>query len=223
MLLFDPLFLALMLPGLALSLWASARVRRTFQRHRGSVTGTTGAEVARRLLERHGVSGVTVEATRGQLTDHYDPRSRVLRLSSGVHDDDSVAAVGVAAHEAGHAIQHAEGYRPLKFRSLVVQPARFGSNLGVLLAVVGLLINAAALVWIGTALFGFFVLFTLATLPVEYDASRRAIRSLEGLGVLRGSQLEGATEVLRAAGMTYLAAAATAVLQLVYFLMLSED
>ena len=162
-----------------------------------------------------------IEQTPGTLSDHYDPRTRVLRLSSAVYSSNSVAALGVAAHEAGHAIQHADGYWPMRARSLIVKPASIGSNLGIVLALLGLLINSSGLLWLGTLLFGAFVLFTLVTLPVEYDASQRALAALENLNVLGGQELEGARKVLRAAGLTYLAAAATALLQFAYFFLLA--
>lgn len=215
----DPLFLLFILPGLLLSLWASFRVRSAFSKYKDvpASRGLTGAQVAETLLRSRGTPGVRIEATGGRLTDHYDPRNKVLRLSRDVYASSSLAAVGVAAHEAGHAIQHAEGYTPMKFRSAIVGPANFGSNLGFILALVGLLIGASQLVWLGCALFGLFVLFTLATLPVEFDASRRAIGALREQAILSPKELEGASTVLRAAGMTYLAAAATAVLQLAWF------
>jgi hypothetical protein len=216
---FDPLFLLFLVPGVLLSLWASFRVRSSFSKYGDvpSARGLTGAQVAETLLRSRGARGVRIEATRGQLTDHYDPRHQVLRLSRSVYGSSSLAAVGVAAHEAGHALQHADGYAPLKFRSAIVGPASLGSNLGFFLAIIGLVFNAAQLVWLGCALFGVFVLFTLATLPVEFDASRRAIAALKAQNILGPKELEGASSVLRAAGMTYLASAATAVLQLAYF------
>lgn len=217
--LFDPLFLVLVVPGLLLSLWASHRVQSAFRRHRKVPTraGLSGAEVARRLIDAAGGEPVTIEATSGQLSDHYDPTKRVLRLSKSVYGSSSVAAVGVAAHEAGHALQDAQDYTPMRFRSAIVGPASFGSNLGVVLVLIGLLLSATSLVWLGVGLFSLFVLFTLATLPVEFDASRRALSALRQQGILGPQELDGARDVLRAAGLTYLASAATAILQLAYF------
>jgi len=225
MLIFDPVFLLFMLPGLALSLWASHRVRSSFKRYSEvpSRSGLTGAQVAEMLCRRRGADGVRIESTPGALTDHYDPTHRILRLSRSVHDGRSVAAIGVAAHEAGHAIQHAHEYAPLRWRSMVVKPASLGSNLGIILAALGLFLNSAGLLWLGVILFGAFVVFTLVTLPVERDASRRAVAALDELGVLDARELEGASTVLRAAGMTYLAAAATAILQLAYFVLAARD
>src|SRR5690606_35026557 len=161
MLFFDPLFLLFMLPGLALSLWATFEVRSTFKRYSAvlSASGMTGAQTAQLLVQRYGAPGVQIEQVPGTLSDHYDPGRRVLRLSSGVYRNSSVAALGVAAHEAGHAIQHAESYWPMRVRSLIVKPASVGSNLGIVLAALGLLINSAGLLWLGTLLFGAFVLF----------------------------------------------------------------
>lgn len=220
---FDPLFLLFMLPGLALSLWASFMVQSTFKRYSKvpSARGMTGAQVADLLIRRYGAHGVQIERTPGALSDHYDPSKRILRLSSSVYADSSVAALGVAAHEAGHAIQHAESYWPMRARSLIVKPASIGSNLGLVLAFVGLLFNSTGLLWAGTWLFGAFVLFTLITLPVEFDASRRALHALRNMDVLGGQEMEGAQKVLRAAGLTYLAAAATALLQFAYFFFLA--
>lgn len=221
MLFFDPMFLLFMLPGLALSIWASIRVKTTFNRYSKvhSKRGLTGAQGAELLLRHYGVPGVRIEQTSGRLSDHYDPTKKVLRLSPDVHRSDSLAALGVAAHEAGHAIQHAQDYRPLRFRSAVVKPASIGSNLGILLAAVGLFVNSTGLLWAGVILFAAFVLFTILTLPVEFDASRRAVRALSDLNVLGRDELHGARKVLRAAGLTYLAAAATAILQLLYFVL----
>jgi Zn-dependent membrane protease YugP len=223
--LFDPVFLLFMLPGLALSLWASYQVRSTFKRFQrvGSRQGLTGARGAQLLLERHGVAGVRIEPTRGTLSDHYDPGSRMLRLSSEVYRGTSLAALGVAAHEAGHAMQHAQGYWPLRFRSLIVKPASIGSNLGIILAALGLLVDWAGLLWLGVILFSAFVVFTLATLPVEFDASGRAMAALRDQHLPAADELDGARRVLRAAGLTYVAAAATAVLQLLYFVLAAQD
>jgi len=197
MLLFDPFFLAFLLPGLVLSLWASYRVRSSFRKYQNVRTsrGVTGAEVARELLRARGAGDVTIETSRGWLSDHYDPTRKILRLSRDVHDSRSVAAAGVAAHEAGHAIQDADDYAPMRFRSAIVGPASIGSNLGVF----------------------------LATLPVEFDASRRALSALRQQGLLSAEELDGASTVLRAAGMTYLASAATAILQLSYFLLAAGE
>ena len=218
---FDPLYLLFLLPGLALSLWAQFKVKSTFQRYSQvpARRGMTGAEAAAELIRQRGVSGVRVEPTHGFLSDHYDPFHKVLRLSEDVYHGRSLAALGVAAHEAGHAIQHAHAYGPLKFRSLLVKPASIGSNMGVILASFGLALQASSLTVVGIILFSMAVLFTLVTLPVEFDASRRAVAALEQLGIVTAAESPGAAAVLRAAALTYVAAAVTAILQLLYFLM----
>lgn len=218
---FDPLYLLFLAPGMLLSLWASARVKSTFQRYSrvASRRGYTGAEAARELIRRRGVSGVRVEMTQGFLSDHYDPRARVLRLSPDVYQGRSLAALGVAAHEAGHAIQHATSYGPLKFRSMVVKPAMIGSNLGTVLAGIGLFMQSTGLLWAGIVFFAAFVLFTLVTLPVEFDASKRAVVALQETGMIYADEVDGTAAVLKAAALTYVAAAVSAILQLLYFLM----
>lgn len=217
---FDPLYLAFMIPGLLLSLWASWKVKSTFREFSqvGSRSGMTGAQAAAALLRAQGISGVTIEETPGFLADHYDPGSRTLRLSPDVMRGRSLAALGVAAHEAGHAIQHARAYGPLKFRSYVVKPAAIGSNLGFLLAALGAGVQATGLVWLGIGLFSLFVVFTLVTLPVEFDASKRAVAALESNGIIYPDEAPGTRAVLTAAAMTYVAAAVGAVLQLLYLL-----
>ena len=218
---FDPLYLLFALPGLALSLWAQFKVKRTFA-HYSEVraqSGMSGAEAAALLIRERGVRGVSIEETPGALSDHYDPFHKVLRLSHDVYHGRSLSALGVAAHEAGHAIQHAHAYGPLKFRSLLVKPANIGSNLGVMLTGVGLMLQAGSLTMLGIVLFSLAVLFTLVTLPVEFDASRRAVAALRELHIVTPSEAGGAAAVLNAAALTYVAAALTAVLQLLYFLM----
>lgn len=220
---FDPLYLLLAAPGLLLSLWASFRVKSTFAEYSRvpSSRGYSGAEAARELIRKRGVPGVTVEETPGFLSDHYDPTERVLRLSPDVYHGRSLAALGVAAHEAGHAIQHANDYSPLRWRSLVVKPAMIGSNLANIMFVLSLLLHSASLAIVGVIMFSFFVVFTLVTLPVEFDASRRAVVALQELGMVTPAEADGAGAVLRAAAMTYVAGAITAILQLIYFLIRS--
>jgi uncharacterized protein len=218
---FDPLYLLFALPGLALSLWAQFKVKSTFK-HYAEVparSGMTGAQAAAELIRHRGVSGVRIEPTHGFLSDHYDPFHKVLRLSEDVYGGRSLAALGVAAHEAGHAIQHAHSYGPLKWRSLLVRPASLGSNFGVILATIGLALQASSLTLVGIVLFSLAVLFTLVTLPVEFDASRRAVVALQELRIVTPSEAPGASAVLKAAALTYVAAAVTAILQLLYFLM----
>lgn len=217
---FDPLFLLISLPGLAISMWASFKVKSTFRRYSEvrAQSGLSGAEAARELLRARGVHDVRVEPVEGFLSDHYDPSARVLRLSPDVYNGRSLSSLGVAAHEAGHALQHATGYGPLKFRSWVVKPAMLGSNLGMYVLMGGLLLNLSGLIWIGIAMFSAFVIFTLVTLPVEFNASSRAVEALQGAGMITAQEAPGTKAVLDAAALTYVAAAISAVLQLLYLL-----
>ncbi|HEX2678327.1 MAG TPA: zinc metallopeptidase [Polyangiales bacterium] len=217
---FDPVYMLVMVPGLLLSLWASMKVKSTFHHYSQvpSRSGLSGAEAARELLARSGVSGVRIEPVDGFLSDHYDPSQRVLRLSSSVYHGRSLAAIGVAAHEAGHAIQHANDYGPLSFRSAVVKPAMLGSNFAFVLLGIGMMVHAASLVWLGIILFSAFVLFTLVTLPVEFNASSRAVAALQTTGLVSSSEAADTKKVLDAAALTYVAAAISAVMQLLYFL-----
>ena len=218
---FDPTML-LLIPALLLSLWAQMRVRSTFERFsqvqaRG---GVTGAQVARMLLDRFGLSSVPVNHVQGNLTDHYDPRDRTLSLSDAVYSSSSIAAIGVAAHEVGHAIQHSEGYAPLMFRNRVAPVVGLVSNMAIPLFFIGLLMRGQFLMTLGIVLFLGAVVFHLVTLPVEYNASSRAITILNGTGALAQDELNGARSVLNAAAWTYVAAALMSVLQLVRLLVL---
>lgn len=220
---FDPLYFIMIAPALLLSVVAQFWVKSAFSKY-GDVTnrrGITGAEAARRILSAAGLGRVQVEQAQGFLSDHYDPRSKVLRLSPDVYSRPTLAAVGVAAHEAGHALQDAKGYAPMQLRSAIVPVAQIGSNLAWPLLLFGFLLQTMALVKIGIVLFAGAVLFQLVTLPVEFNASRRAMAALEGVGVLSGDELPGARRVLSAAALTYVAAAVTAVMQLLYFLLRS--
>jgi Zn-dependent membrane protease YugP len=220
---FDPLYFLFLAPGLLLSLWASYKVKATF-RHYSEVpaaSGMTGAQAAAELMRRKGIRDVTVEEVAGFLSDHYDPSAKVLRLSPDVYRGHSLASLGVAAHEAGHAIQHATGYGPLKFRSWVVKPAQFGSNFGMILASIGLAMASTKMVWAGVVLFSAFVVFTLVTLPVEFNASNRAVAVLQQEGMISRGEVDGTRAVLNAAAMTYVAGAIGAIMQLLYFLIRS--
>lgn len=222
---FDPLYLAVIGVGMVLSLWASGKTKGTFNKYSRQTTrrGLTGAEVAQAILRDNGITNVRVEPVAGTLTDHYDPRNRTLRLSEAVYGSRSMAAAGVAAHEVGHAIQHAQAYGPLQFRSLWVPVASFGSGLSMIIITAAMLLGGAATVLgqtaavIGVGLFAATTLFTLITLPVEFDASRRAMASLERGGYMAADELKGARSVLDAAALTYVAAAVTSILTLVYF------
>jgi len=224
---FDPLYLAVIGVGMALSLWASAKTRGAFQKYSRYTTrrGLTGAEVALAILRDNGISEVRVEPVAGDLTDHYDPRTRTLRLSEGVYGSRSMAAAGIAAHEVGHAIQHARAYGPLRFRSAWVPVANLGSGLSMFIIIAAFFLGGAATALgqtaavIGVGLFATTTLFTLITLPVEFDASKRALATLQRGGYLTGDELKGARSVLDAAALTYVAAAVSSVLTLLYFAM----
>lgn len=219
---FDPLFLVFAIPGLLLGLYAQSRVKSNFNKFAKvrTVRNVTGAEVARQLLDAQGLYDVAIEETQGFLSDHYDPRSKVLRLSPGVYRTPSIAAAGVAAHEMGHALQDAGGYFPLQIRSALVPAAQFGSSLAPWLFMGGLLLNFTSLAWVGVIMFAAAVLFTLITLPVEFDASARAKKLLVSHGILIGDEIEGVNKVLNAAAWTYVAAAVSAIGTLLYYVML---
>lgn len=214
----------LVLIGVVLSLWAQGRVTSTFGKYSKvrSRTGMTGAEAARRLLNSQGIYDVTVRPISGELTDHFDPRTKTVNLSQSVYNATSVAAIGVAAHECGHAMQHDEGYAPLKFRSALVPAANFGSKLSWPLIVLGLVFGGlgSPLVQIGILMFTLAVLFQLVTLPVEFNASARAVKLLDAQGILAGDEVKGTRKVLSAAALTYVAAAATSILQLLRLIIL---
>lgn len=216
----DPMYLLFAAPGLLLSLWASMRVKSTFAHYDriASRSGMTGAEAARELLRRQNITDVQIEPVDGFLSDHYDPGAKTLRLSSSVYHGRSLSALGVAAHEAGHAIQHAHDYGPLAFRSMVVRPAMLGSNLGMMVLGLGVFMHVSGMVWLGIALFSAFVVFTLVTLPVELNASSRAVAALVDTRIISSSEAQDAKKVLDAAALTYVAAAISAVLQLLYLL-----
>lgn len=211
----------LLIPALLLSLWAQFRVSSTFSRFskvRAS-SGMTATQMAEQLLHAEGVYDVSVERTRGNLTDHYDPKNMVLRLSDSTANSTSVAALGVAAHEAGHVLQHRDGYAPLMLRTAAVPVVNIGSNLSWPLFLVGLIFSWEPLLYAGIALFALAVLFALITLPVEFNASKRALAALEANGYLQpGEEMRGAKKVLSAAAMTYVASAFMAIMQLLRLL-----
>lgn len=217
---FDPVYLLFVGPAMLLSIVAQIWVKRSFSRFSqvGLSTRLSGAEAAERIVRRTGLD-VRVERVSGFLSDHYDPGARVLRLSPDVYDGRSLASVGVAAHEAGHALQHAQGYLPLQFRTAMVPVTSIGSQLAWPLLMIGLLLQFTGLLYAGIILFGAVVLFQLVTLPVEIDASRRALALIRTEGIVSTeTEAAGARSVLTAAAMTYIAAAATAILTLIYFL-----
>ena len=210
----------LLIPALIVSLWAQARVSGTFSKYAKvpARSGMTATQVVERLLASEGVTDVSVERVGGNLTDHYDPRNMVLRLSDSTASSGSVAALGVAAHEAGHVLQHRDGYGPLVLRTAAVPVVNIGSALSWPLFLAGLIFSWDPLLYVGIGLFALAVTFSLISLPVEFDASRRALAALEGGGYLEGEQLAGAKKVLSAAALTYVAAAFMAVMQLLRLL-----
>jgi len=224
---FDWTYLVLILPCMIFSLIASSNVNSTFKKYstQYSQRRITGAEAARRVLAHNGVSGVRIERVSGNLTDHYDPRTNVIRLSDSVYDSTSTAAIGVAAHEAGHAVQYAREYAPIKLRAAIIPLTNFGSRLAMPLILAGILLTflgelSTVLVYLGIAAFGLSFVFQLITLPVEFNASRRAIRAIEDAQLLTAEEQRGAQKTLKAAAMTYVAAMAVALAQLVRLIMI---
>jgi Zn-dependent membrane protease YugP len=221
---FDPWYFIIILPGFLLSIWAQSKVKGNFQKYsqvRNSA-GLTGAQTSRRILDDEGLSSIPIEEVAGALTDHYDPKNKVLRLSQPVYGVDSVSAMAVAAHEAGHAIQQKVGYSPLKFRSAIVPLANIGSKLGFILLFFGIIIGFSGLSWLGVGLFALSTVFTLVTLPVEFDASRRAKAELQKLGLTDRTDAESVDKVLDAAAWTYVAAFLTSALSLLYYMRLAS-
>ena len=224
---FDWTYLVLVLPCVLLSLWASSSVKSTFNRYASQLSQRriTGAAAAQRVLSQNGVSGVRIERVSGNLTDHYDPKSNVIRLSEGVYDSTSTAAIGVACHEAGHAVQYAQNYAPIKLRAAIIPITNIGSKLAMPLILLGLVLTflesfSSMLVYLGIACFGLSLVFQLITLPVEFNASRRAIAAIEQGGMLTAEEQRGAKQTLKAAAMTYVAATAVSLAQLVRLLVI---
>lgn len=218
---FDPTTI-LLLPAIILVIWAQARVKSAFNHWSqvGTRSGVTAAQVARDILDRHGLESIPIEHVRGHLSDHYDPKAKVVRLSDSTYYSNSIAAIGVAAHEVGHAIQHEHSYAPLHMRNLVFPVARIGDMLGPYIVLLGLLFGTPSLMDIGIILFSFAVFFYLVTLPVEYNASSRAVEILETGGYMTAGEVDGAKKVLNAAALTYVAAAAASVMSLLRLLVL---
>ncbi len=217
---FDPMYLLFILPGMALSIWASVRVKSTFKKFSKVRTarGLTGAEAAAVLLRGAGITDVRIVRSSGMLSDHYNPVTKTLALSEPVHDSDSVAAVGVATHEAGHAIQHARHYAPLWVRSALVPTANIGSSIGYFAMVIGLFMASTNMVLVGAVLFSAVLLFQVVTLPVEFNASNRAKALVVEHGIVTTQERRGVDAVLNAAALTYVAAAVSTLLTLLYFL-----
>lgn len=218
----DKWYFILVVPALLLGLYAQSKVQSTFRRY-AQVTGArglTGAEAARRILDANGLQHVAVDRIAGQLTDNYDPRAQVVHLSEAVYDSTSVAAVGVAAHETGHAVQHAVGYAPLRLRTAIIPVTQFGSAISPILLILGLVLSIGPLVQVGLLLFATVAVFQLVTLPVEYNASRRALATLDQSGMLQAEELAGAARVLDAAALTYVAALISTLAQLLRLVLL---
>jgi Zn-dependent membrane protease YugP len=217
----DPVYLLIMLPLLALSIWAASRVKGTFAKYNQNPirSGYSGADAARAILAGAGIHDVSIRSVPGMLSDHYNPMKKEVVLSEEVLNGRTPAAVAVAAHEVGHAIQHAQGYQPMTVRSALVPAANFGSGLAPWLIIFGIITGSLGLAWVGVIGFGAAVLFHLVTLPVEYDASFRAMRILEGSGIVAGDEMPGVRKTLYAAGFTYVASTLVAVVQLLYWVL----
>ena len=219
---FDWTYIVLVMPCILLSLWASSNVNSTFKKYstQYSLRRITGAEAAQRVLTANGVRGVRIERVGGNLTDHFDPKTNVIRLSESVYNNTSTAAIGVACHEAGHAVQYAENYGPIKLRAAIIPVTNLGSRLAMPLILLGILLSAFGglsdgLVYLGIACFGFSLVFQIVTLPVEFNASRQAMQAIESGNILTEEEQRGARKTLKAAALTYVAATAVALAQLV--------
>lgn len=224
---FDWTYIVLVMPCVLFSLWASSSVNSTFKKYSSQMSrrGITGAQAAERVLRSNGVSGVRIERVNGNLTDHYDPRTNVIRLSDSVYGNTSTAAIGVACHEAGHAVQYAQSYAPIKFRAAIIPITNIGSKLAMPLILIGLLFAvfenlSYTFVYLGIACFGLSLVFQLVTLPVEFNASRRALAAIETGELLTEEEQKGARNTLRAAAMTYVAATAVALAQLLRLILI---
>ena len=224
---FDWTYIVLVLPCLILSLWASSSVNHTFRKYatQFSTRRITGADAAARVLRDSGVQNVRIERIAGNLTDHFDPKTNIIRLSDSVYNSTSTAAIGVACHEAGHAVQYATHYAPIKLRAAIIPITNFGSKLAMPLILLGIVLSfignfSYTLVYLGIACFGLSLVFQLITLPVEFNASRRAVRAISDSGILTQKELVGAKKTLKAAAMTYVAATAVALAQLLRLIIL---
>ena len=224
---FDSTFFVLVLPCMLFAAWASSNVNSTFKRYSSqrSVRGLTGAQAAQRVLSANGVRGVRIERVSGNLTDHYDPKTNVIRLSDSVYSDTSTAAIGVACHEAGHAVQYAESYAPIKIRAAIIPLTNFGSRIAMPLILAGILMTflgsfSDTLVYLGIGAFAMSLVFQIVTLPVEFNASRRAMAAIENSNLLTAEEQRGARKTLTAAAMTYVAATAVALAQLLRLMVL---
>ncbi len=221
---FDPTYVLVVI-AFILTLFASFGVKATFSKYDKvkSARGITGAEAARRILDANGLQNIRIEHISGDLTDHYSPNENVIRLSDATYNSDSVAAIGVAAHECGHAVQHKVGYFPIKLRNSIVPVVNIGNSLSMPLFLIGLLLNMTGLAMFGAILFGLVLVFQVVTLPVEINASRRAMKTIEGMSILEDDELKGARKTLTAAAMTYVAAVAATALQFLRLLLILNN
>ena len=221
---YDYYYFILVVPAMLISLWAQIRVKSTYSKmsKMPNGRGLTGAQAAQRVLSYYGITDVRIEQVQGTLTDHYDPRDNVIRLSPGVYHASTVAAVGIACHEAGHAAQHAENYKPIAVRNAILPVANIGSSSGLWLAVIGLIFNWTILVEIGIFLYAFVALFQLVTLPVEFNASSRALKVIDETQMLDGEEYKGARKVLSAAAMTYVAALLVSIMSLLRLILRAQ-
>lgn len=218
---FDYYYLILVVPALLLALWAQVQVKTTYRKYSRvpNSRGMTGAYAAQAVLNFYGITDVRIERVSGNLTDHYDPRSKVIRLSDGVYGSSTVAAIGIACHEAGHAAQHAENYAPIKIRNAIIPVCNIGSTIGIPLALIGWIFGFSILVYVGLGLYAAIFIFQVATLPVEFNASRRAIKVIDETQLLRDDEISGAKKVLAAAAMTYVASMIVALANLLRLLL----
>lgn len=220
---FDPMYFLIIAPAVLLGIWAQYRIHSTYAQAQQMPAPLSGAAAARHILDSAGLNDVGIEEIPGHLTDHYDPRDKVLRLSSDIYRSRSLAAVGIAAHESGHALQDAQAYTPLVVRNAAVPMAGFGSNIGMILIFLGIVLSFnQVLIWTGIALFSAVVIFQIVNLPVEFNASSRAKAQLVSLGIINRDELVYVDKVLSAAAMTYVAATLQAILTLLYYVMLAS-
>lgn len=216
---FDPMYYLFALPGLIIALYAQAKVKSNYSKYSRMQTsnGYTGADIAREILNQNGIHNVDIRRIKGNLTDNYNPRDNAIYLSDGVFGSNTVSAIGVAAHEAGHAVQHAVGYTPIKIRSALVPVCNFGAGVSPILLILGYVLNFTPLLYIALAVFSLSVIFQLVTLPVEFNASKRALAAIEGMGRFNDYELKGAKKVLSAAALTYVAALMQSILMFLYY------
>ena len=222
---YDYYYLILVVPAILISLFAQMKVTSTYKKYSQlmSQSAKTATEITRMILDMNGLQNVKIESVPGQLSYHYDPRTNIIRLSDSVRNDVSVASIGVAAHEAGHAIQHAQGYTPIKLRNAILPVANIGSRLSVPLIILGIILSSEPLITIGIVAFSLVLLFQVVTLPVEFNASRRALLTLSQNNILKGEELKGAKSVLSAAALTYVAAVLVSLAQLLRLLLLNRN